>query len=247
MNLVSRLLSIGTLLLAPAAFAADAFEGKIEMTMTASNSKDKPQVMVYTVRSDATRIDLKGQPISMIYNLPKHESLILMHEQKMYMTKVIEPSDIPAKEGKESDRDAKPEHASDIEATGKTETICGYTCNQFLVKDGKNLTEMWLAEGLGSFMGMGSGGTGGGGGMGGMFGKKKSNAAAAAKWETVLKGKGGFPMRVISHDSAGKDTFKMEATKVEKGGVTNADFTAPAGYSKFQMPNLGDMLKGIGG
>ena len=70
-----------------------------------------------------------------------------------------------------------------------------------------------------------------------------SNSAAAAKWEEALKGKGGFPLRVISRDEGSKEVFKMEATKVEKGGVTEADFHPPEGYQQFQMPNLGDMFK----
>ncbi len=236
MNPVSRLLTLATLLIAPAAFAADAFVGKIDMTMS-GGGKDKSQVLVYSMKEDAMRIDLQGQPVSTIFNLPKHEMLILMHQNKMYMTKVIEPSDIPRKEAKADD---KPANLPDIEDTGKTEVICGYTCHQFLVKDGKTVTEMWLAQGLGTFMGMG-GQVGGGGGMGNMFSKKPANSAAVAKWEQALKGKEGFPLRVITHDANGKDNFKMEATKVEKGGVTDADFAAPGDYQKFQMPNFGDM------
>jgi hypothetical protein len=236
MNPVSRLLTLAALLIAPAAFAADSFVGKIDMTMSASG-KDKTQVLVYSIKEDAMRIDMQGQPISTIFNISKHEMLILMHQNKMYMAKVIEPADIPKTDPKADDKTAN----MDIEDTGKTEVICGYTCHQFLVKDGKNVTEMWLAQGLGAFMGMGSPGGGGGGGMGGMFGKKQNNSAAAAKWEQALKGKGGFPLRVVTHDSGGKDSFKMEATKVEKGGVTDADFVAPGDYQKFQMPNLGDL------
>ena len=53
------------------------------------------------------------------------------------------------------------ESTADIEVTGKTDTILGYKCNQFLVKDKGTITEMWVAEGLGTFMGLGSQGGGG--------------------------------------------------------------------------------------
>ncbi|HET7537770.1 MAG TPA: DUF4412 domain-containing protein [Candidatus Didemnitutus sp.] len=239
MNPISRLLSLGALLLAPALFAADPFVGKIDMTMTGTNQKDgKPLVMTYSIKQDAMRIDMQGMPGSTIFNIPKREMLILMPEQKMYMSKVIDPADIPAQDGAKDDKASN----IDIEDTGKTEVICGYTCHQFLVKDGKNVTEMWLAQGLGAFMGMGNP-MGGGGGMGAMFGKKKQNTAAAAKWEQALKGKGGFPLRVVTHEASGKDSFKMEATKVEKGGVSDADFAPPAGWQEFKMPNFGDMFK----
>jgi hypothetical protein len=133
------------------------------------------------------------------------------------------------------------ESTADIEVTGKTETILGYKCNQILVKDKGTVTDMWVAEGLGVFMGLGNGGGGGGG----MFGRGKP--ANAAKWEEALKGKGGFPLRVISRDAKGKESFKMEATKIEPGTLPDSLFLPPEDYKKFQMPDLGSMMKGLGG
>jgi hypothetical protein len=34
----------------------------------------------------------------------------------------------------------------------------------------------------------------------------------------------------------------MEVTKVEKGGVSDADFVPPPDYQKFQMPNFGGLI-----
>lgn len=229
MKPLSRLLALGALLFTSVSFAAP-FTGKIDMTMTAA--KEKPMVWLYSIKPEATRMDIKGQPMSMIMTPAKKEMLMLMHEQKMYMVHTIDVEEIAAKHAE------KTEKTTEIEDTGKTEVICGYKCNQFLVKDGKTVTEMWLAEDLqGSFM---SGSAGGGGGMGGMFGKKQ-NSGAAAQWEKALKGKAGFPLRVVTLDAKGKETFRMEATKVEKGGVSDADFLPPKDYQKFEMPNFGDM------
>ena len=231
MKPLSRFLALGALLFTSVSFAADTFTGKIDMQMT--SAKEKPMVWVYSIKPDATRMDMQGQPMSMIMTPAKKEMTILMHEQKMYMTHTLDVEEIASKQAE------KTEKTTDIEDTGKTEVICGYKCNQFLVKDGKTVTEMWLAEDLhGSFMSGGSGG--GGGGMGGMFGKRQ-NSGAAAKWEKALKGKSGFPLRVVTLDGKGKETFRMEATKVEKGGVSDADFLPPKDYQKFQMPNLGDL------
>ena len=68
-------------------------------------------------------------------------------------------------------------------------------------------------------------------------------AANAAKWEEALKGKGGFPLRVITRDAKGRDSFKMEATKIEPGSVPDSMFSPPAGYQKFEMPDIGSMFK----
>ncbi|MSU45561.1 MAG: DUF4412 domain-containing protein [Lacunisphaera sp.] len=86
-------------------------------------------------------------------------------------------------------------------------------------------------------MGMGSGG--GGGGLFG--GGRKGGGPAAAKWEEVLKGKGGFPLRVISRDAKGKESFKMEATKIEPGSLPDSLSLPPAGYEKFSMPDFGGL------
>jgi hypothetical protein len=73
------------------------------------------------------------------------------------------------------------------------------------------------------------------------FGGRKQSANAA-KWEEALKGsKGGFPLRVISHDAKGKETFRMEAKKIEPGPLPDSLFAPPAGYQKFEMPNMGGL------
>ncbi|MBI2515813.1 MAG: DUF4412 domain-containing protein [Opitutae bacterium] len=233
MKPLHRLTILGALLLATVASAAGSFEGKIDLAMT--SGKGQAQALTYAIMGQSMRIDMHGAPVSTIMDMGKHEMLMLMHEQRMYMSRPIPQADQAKRE-----EGGKPEHLPDIEETGKTEVICGYTCRQFLVKDGKRVTEMWLAEGLAPFMGLGGNGMGGGGG-GGFMGRKKANSEAAQKWEQALKGKGGFPLRVITRDEAGKESFKMEATKVEKGGVSAADFAVPEGYQKFQMPDLGGL------
>lgn len=233
-----RLLAVGTLLLAAvSSSAATAFQGKVTMAIT--SEKGKTQDLNYSIKAQKLRIDIntEGHQIATIMDMEKLEMLMLMSEQKMYM---VMPLKKPI-EAAAAKAEAKGyESTAEIEATGKTETILGYKCNQILVKDKGTVTEMWVAEGLGVFMGLGNNGGGGG-----LFGGKKS--ASAAKWEEALKGKSGFPLRVVSHDAKGKDIFKMEATKIEPGTLPESLFLPPAGFKKFQMPSFGDMLKGAGG
>jgi len=231
MNLLRRLLVVGTLLTAAASFAADAFQGKVSLAITAA--KGKPQTLNYSIKDKKLRMDIEaeGHAMASIMDMEKQEMLMLMPEQKMYMVMPIKGA-VDKAVAKAGDSTA------DIEVTGKTETILGYTCNQILVKDKGTVTEMWVAEGLGTFMGLGN--QGGGGPFGG------GKPAAAAKWEEALKGKGGFPLRVISRDAKGKESFKMEATKIEPGTLPASLFTPPAGYQQFKMPSLGDMMKGLG-
>ena len=230
MNLLLRLLAVGTLLTASASFAVDAFQGKVSLAIT--DAKGKSQPLNYSIKDQKLRMDMEseGHTVATIMDMAKLEMLMLMAEQKMYMVMPIKKpvEQAMAKQGGES--------TAEIEVTGKTDTILGYKCNQIVVKDKDKgtTTEMWVAEGLGMFMGLGSQGGGGG-----PFGGHKT--ATASKWEEALKGKGGFPLRVISTDAKGKEAFRMEATKIEPGTLPDSVFLPPPGYQKFQMPDFGGM------
>ena len=234
MKFLPRFLAVGTLLLtAVSSFAASAFQGKITLAMTV-DKKGRTQAMDIAVKGKKQRMEMsaEGAKVATITDLEKLEVIILMPDQKMYMVQ-------PIKDVVEKGMEKASASTAEIEVTGKTETILGYKCSQVLIKDKGTVTECWLAEGLAPFQGM-SGGPGGGGGM---FGGKKN--ANAAKWEEALKGKEGFPLRVITRDTKGKDTFKMEATKIEPGSLPDSLFVPPSDYEKFQMPNLGGLLKGL--
>jgi hypothetical protein len=232
MNPLLRFLTVGLLLTASLGHAASSFEGKVTLAITAE--KGRTMNMDYSIKGQKLRTDMSadGHQMSSIMDLNKLEMLMLMPEQKMYMV-------MPIKKPVEEAVKKSEAHTADIEVTGKTDTILGYKCDQILVKDKGTVTEVWVAEGLGVFMGLNQGGGGG------PFGGRKS--ANAAKWEEALKGKGGFPLRVVSRDAKDRQTFKMEATKIEPGSLPDSLFAPPAGYQKFQMPDLGGMLKGLKG
>ena len=236
MNPLLRILAVGGLLAATHAFAVDAFEGKVSLALT--SDKGRTQDLNYSIKAQKLRMDLaaEGHQMSTIMDMAKLEMLMLMPDQQMYMV-------MPIKKPVEKAMEKQQESTAEIERTGKTEKILGYTCDQILVKDKGTVTEMWVATDLGMFMGLGSGGGGGGGGMFG-GGRRGGGGAASAKWEEVLKGKGGFPLRVISHDAKGKETFKMEATRIEPGPLPDSLFAPPEGFKKFSMPDMGGMFKG---
>jgi hypothetical protein len=226
MNILSRFLAMGALLTAAQSFAAGAFEGKISLTFTAE--RGRAANLDQSFKGQKVRMDMtaEGSLVSTIIDTAKMEMLILMPDQQMYMV-------MPMQKAAEQVVEKSGASTADIEVTGKTETILGYKCNQVLVKDKGTVTEAWIAEGLGAFMGMGGGGPMGGG----MFGGGKP--ANTPKWESALKGKGGFPLRVITRDAKGKEIYKMEVTKIQPGSLPDSQFSAPAGYQKFAMPGMG--------
>jgi hypothetical protein len=232
MNTLLRLVAVTSFLTASLGHAAS-FEGKVTLAM--NMGKGQSQVLDYSIKDTAIRIDLtaQGQAFATIMDLQKMEMLVLMAEQKMYMV-------MPIKDKVDQAVEKAFENDTTITKTGRTETILGYKCDEYVSKEKDTTTEIWVAEGLGAFMGLGSSG-----GMGDMLGagaKKK-----AAGWEEKFKGKPGFPLRVITRDAKSRETFKMEATQVSPGTLSPALFQAPAGWQKFQMPNMGDMMKGFGG
>jgi hypothetical protein len=228
MKFLSRFLAVGALLTLTQTFV-QAFEGKVTLAMT--SGRGETMNMDYSLKGDKVRMDMnaKGNEVAMIMDVQKQETLMLMPSQGMYMV-------MPMKKVIQQAVEKAGESTADVEATGKTETILGYKCSQLLVKDKGSVTELWVADGLGAFMGMGSGMGGG------MFGGGKS--AKSAKWEEVLKGKGGFPLRMITRDAGGKETSRMEATKIEPGSLPDSLFVPGPGLQKFDMPNMGGMFKG---
>lgn len=229
MKSLSRLLAVFALGAAVLGHATG-FEGKVSLTL--SSGKGKSQALDYSIKGSAVRIDMnaEGNTFASIMDLQKMEMLMLMPNEQTYMV-------MPIKEKLDKAMDQAVEKDATIEKTGRTETILGYQCDEYVTKDRKNTTELWIAEGLGTFMGLGSNGGGGG-----MFGGRSK---AAEGWEQKFKGKPGFPLRVISRDTKGRETFRMEATKIEPGSLPASLFQPPEGWQKFQMPNMSDMLKGL--
>ena len=224
----------------PSALTAATFEGKVTMQMSAGQ-KGGGQDMVYSIKDGLIRIDMQMKDKSgkssspmggMIMDPKKQEMIMLMPQQQTYMVRSLAaPAGQPAAH---AGTDKAPEFSFD--KTGKTETILGYKCEQFVMKADKSSTAMWVTSELGGYVGMSSGGMGG-------FGGQQAQA-----WEKALAGKEMFPMRIVGSSADGKESFRMEVTAVEKKSLPASDFAPPAGWKKFEMPNipgLEDMMKGM--
>lgn len=215
----------------PVALCAASFEGKIGFKVT--ESKGKAAELSYSIKGDKIRMETGGQKKekgAMIIDSSKKEMLMMMDDQKMYMVMAVPDAAVETAK--------KAGEGSTVEKTSETEKILGYTATKYISTDKDGLkTEMWLAEGLGTFMSMNQGGGGGGGMFGGGRGSK-----GQASWERALAGKELFPLRVVSKDKKDKETFRMEVTSLEKQKLPDSLFVPPADYQKFDM---GGMMKGM--
>jgi len=225
MKLIHALLPLCALVL-PCALHADTFEGKVTMTITASDSKNGPQSINYSMKPGYMRMDMNvGKGFGgMIMDFKNRQMLILMPQQKMYMVKTIDEPQIDEAKAK-ANRDTSTKFVN----TGEKETILGYTCTKLVVSNDRTSSDIWVTDQLGNFAGMSPGGGG--------FGRRSQ---PPPEWESALKGVGFFPMRVVSTDKEGKK-FKLEVTSVEKQSLSDSLFEAPDGWRKFDM---GAMLGG---
>ena len=219
------LLSLLVVLLAPAAAFAANFEGKITMKM--SGPKGAPPLMTFSVKEGFSRLDMAtgGQNAGVIFDVAKQEITMLMVDQKMYMTQAMpKPETMTGTAGNVP--------GGGLEVTTTKEKILGYDCVKYVEKSKEGISEIWVTDQLGGFLGFGGPPANGG--------KRGSDAPPPQGWEAAIAGKGVFPLRVITTDG-GKETFRLEATAVEKVALPAALFYPP---SDFQ--NLSAMLRGMG-
>ncbi|PTY01067.1 DUF4412 domain-containing protein [Opitutus sp. ER46] len=218
-----RPLIAALLLLAPIAAVAAGFEGKIAMTMT--NGREMKLPMTYYLKGGQARVEVQMEQMNtaMIINPAKHEAVILMPQQKMYMVQ-------PIPQGTASNEIANTGDTT-VEKTNIHEKICGYDTTKYIATSKGSVSEVWISDQLGLFLGTGSGAPGGGRGNG-----------QQQAWEKVFQGKNAFPLRVVTKDRKGGEAFKLEATAVSKESVADSMFVPPADYQKFDM---GGMMKGM--
>lgn len=217
-------------LLLPAAVSAATFEGTVKMKMT--GQRGSPTEMTFSLADGRSRIDMQtpdGASPAMLFDAQKQEMTILMPEQRMYMVRPLpKPGETPP--------GAPSEETASIEKTGETEEILGYDTEKYISRSREGITEIWVTDELGTFMGLGAGGPP-------MGGRGRRGSSMPEGWANALRGKEAFPLRVVTKDAKGKELFRMEATAVDQRSLPDSTFIPPADYQKFDM---GGMMRGMG-
>ncbi len=210
--------------------AAEKFEGRVHMELS-SGKKKEPMGVDYAIKGSKLRMDMPqdgggrrgGGTGGMIFDTENQEMIILMENngEKMFMRRSMKDAIAKAQEKQTKERSAPV-------ATGRTETIAGYTAAEYKYTDEKGeVTDLWLAKGLGTFMypaaqnPMGRGGP-----------------PMSPEWEKIAREGGFFPLRVIGHNSKGAETSRMEVTRIEKTTLPDSLFSTD-GYQEFKMPDFG--------
>lgn len=227
---LSLVASVAIVTIAP---AASQFEGRVSFKM--SSGEGGSQTIRYAIKDDKVRIEMPEQKAmgGMIWDTTKNEMTTIMDEQKMYM--VMQMPDVTG-----AKPETKPSEIPTLEKTGETEKILGYTAEKYISTYQGQKTDLWLAEGLGTFVAFRNPMGGGGRGQRGM--------QMPQGWEKALAGKSLFPLRVVGRDAKGKESFKMEATEINKQTLPASLFNPPADYQRMDMGGMmRGMIPGLGG
>lgn len=204
--------------------AQDNFEGEIKFKIS---SDGEEMLLNYFIKDDNLRMEMVENKEAVFINNSKG-SFILMPEEKMYMDLNNSLfSKIPGMMGMEEDENEDTE-IEDIDIdkyrTGKTMTILGYNCYQWIFKEEEEEEEVeaWVTDELGNFMLM-SGPMGGGYSPG---------------WGSSVNNNGFFPLLVITKDEDGEVTSRFEATEIDEKSLDTDLFTPPSDYSEMKIPGM---------
>jgi hypothetical protein len=108
--------------------------------------------------------------------------------------------------------------SSTLVKTRRSDTVAGRSCDIYEIRDGGAVVaDVCAASGIG-MMAMG---------LGGPF---SAFAAGDDAWSEAYSR--GFPLRIVLRDPKGAPLMKIEATRIERKSVPDADFQIPAGYTK---------------
>ena len=207
-------LGLGLFMGAASLYAA-AFEGEVDFSMT---TKEGAGTIVYLIKGKQFRVDTtySGQESAAIIDSDAGTMTMMMPAQKMYMSMAIPQPKTAA---------AAAAGQGQLTDTGRFAVILGKKCEEWQYAGKSSTISLWCAQGMGGFAGLSG----------------KPNDPNAA-WAAALKGKGFFPLRIVSKKSDGSVFMSMVATKIAPGTEDASLFQVPAGYNKIDMGNLGAMM-----
>ena len=214
-----------TTLLLPARAVAQ-FQGVI--TVAVHDKQDGDRTMTQWTAGNKYRLDMneasKGEHGSgnatMIFNQDARTLTMVMHDQRMYMTRPLTaPRSQPAEKNESKDAD----HGK-LTRTGRTEMVAGVSCDVYhsvTTERGKQQEgDMCFAKGVGFMPAVMAGAGPMGGGMRALYARIGAPPDAGI-------------MKVTTYVN-GKPHIDMEVTKVDRRTLNASDFQPPAGYKPLQ-------------
>ena len=198
---------------------------RADLTVTQEFQQESPaQKMTVTMKIKGDKVRMDGNPeVTTIIDVKSGDTKNLIHSQKKVMAipgaliKQMKEAQAPAKAAEESVDAPK--------ATGRTETINGYACEEYEVNASGMKIQLWLTKDLPAAQ------------------RVMSDLSKLSAETDPLKGLldgdkiQGFPMKtVIEPATGGKATVTVVA--LNEDPLPDADFEVPKGYDPVQMPGM---------
>ncbi len=208
------------------------FEGEITVTSTHANHP-APETMLIALKGQRIRFstEAKGPGGAGILDLKDKKIIMTMDAQKKFIEMDLGSFNPAAAHGMPMPAapaagTAAPATPPKIDKTGKHETVAGHDCEDWTITDSNgHKAVVCMASDVGAFD------------FGGM--------EAASFVPSFLRGGffGGpvFPLKAVELDEAGKETSRIEATRIERKSLDDATFAPPPGYTKLDLGNMGGM------
>lgn len=220
-SILKLLLIITSLFLFDSASSAQSdFEGKIKMKVS---TDDDVSYVNYFVKDKKYRMEAnqseEGEEGAVIWDPVNKKMLMIMTSQKMYM-------EMPLDVSKKAEEGNWKQELKNLKFTGKTKTIHGYECKEAVYTSEDETSEIWYTQELGTFFAMSDE----------FAGDMPAEIKAIAE-------NGFFPMLVVTKDNGGEEVNRMEVEEITKLSLNSDMFVPPAGFQKFDMPNMQELMK----
>lgn len=219
------------------------FEGEMALKTT-RKIKDKftEALVSIFIKNDKLMLKVKdeqemGKDVTIIYRGDKKSFWIVTDKEKSYLEIPIKDNDDEEMAGEMKGARKGKKSPVNVKKTGKTETILGYACDEYIINEGDEEKDIWGTGKLGDLYD----------GFMKAFGQlsRKNQGHGMEGWQSELMKLKIFPLKSATK-TKGDVTSSEEVTKIEKKSLSASLFEVPADYKKTSLDfDMNSMMKSM--
>ena len=202
--------SVATVPSVPAPPAAP-FEGEIVMTVKDEHPEKVPSTITFDVKGERVRYAASGSKVRAIADGAGQRAYAVDDALRLFTVFDTRPvsgtTPLPA--------------APTVTKSPWAEKVAGLACQDWSIDDGKEKVDVCAAKGIPFFD----------------LAREPKVGTTEPLWASALTREKAFPLRVVVHDSKGKEEYRAEATKVDARKVDDAGFQVPSGFKPADLSN----------
>lgn len=215
--------------LTPLVCHAGEFEGVLHMHASHAETGSATSMDWY-LKDDKARVEMarpEGQKHVMIFDGKTRTMQVAMPDQHTFMEMKLD--------GARGEQMRDTFESQLVERTGKTEKLAGYSCEVWRITDKQDRrlkSELCVAKGFGKAATF-------------WVDPKEVRQSSQPGWVKQLVEEGGFGLRSIQYDEAGKETSRMEVTSVDKKRLDPGLFAFPSDWTKRDLSAIQEGMKAL--